>query len=88
MLECRRKPAPGRRARALGHHGIGGEVGVLLQGISSWLGRRVEAGTASLFRLDDERARQHGWQVERGRLGLSRTYRDQRFSLARRDDAQ
>ena len=39
------------------------------------------------FRTDDEFARQHGWQVAAGRLGLSRTYRDPRFDgLARCSD--
>jgi hypothetical protein len=31
------------------------------------------------FARDDEFARQHGWQVSHGRLGLSRTYRHPGF---------
>jgi hypothetical protein len=34
-----------------------------------------------LFRNDDARARQHGWQVTARRGGLSRAYRDPRFDL-------
>jgi hypothetical protein len=34
-----------------------------------------------LFRADDEFARRQGWQVETGRFGLSRVYRDPRFDL-------
>lgn len=34
-----------------------------------------------LFGADDLTAIQHGWEIERGRLGLSRTYRDPRFDM-------
>jgi hypothetical protein len=34
---------------------------------------------AAAFAKDDEFARQHGWQVSHGRLGLSRTYRHPGF---------
>ena len=37
-----------------------------------------------LFAPDDVWAIQHGWQIERGRLGLSRTYRDPRFDTLTR----
>lgn len=33
----------------------------------------------SAFRADDGFARQHGWQVTSGRLGLTRTYRHPGF---------
>jgi hypothetical protein len=33
----------------------------------------------SLFRKDDEFAREHGWQVQVGRFGLSRAYRHPGF---------
>jgi hypothetical protein len=36
-----------------------------------------------LFRDDDARARQRGWQVTTGHGGLSRTYRDPRFDHLR-----
>jgi hypothetical protein len=52
----------------------------ILRPISGWLGSQVRAAGRRLFCQDDIRARQHGWQVEHGRLGLSRTYRDSRFS--------
>jgi hypothetical protein len=32
------------------------------------------------FRADDEFARQHGWQITPGRLGLTRIYRHPGFS--------
>jgi hypothetical protein len=32
------------------------------------------------FRADDEFAREHGWQITPGRLGLTRTYRHPGFS--------
>jgi hypothetical protein len=45
----------------------------------TWLRRRLGEFGGWLFRSEDALARQHGWLVERGRLGLSRTYRDERF---------
>jgi hypothetical protein len=39
----------------------------------------VRAAAESLFAEDDRRAGLHGWQVQRGPWGLSRTYRDLRF---------
>ena len=43
----------------------------------------------ALFRRDDELARQQGWEIETGRLGLSRTYMHPGFRrLARCPDCQ
>jgi hypothetical protein len=47
--------------------------------LSAWLRRRLAGFGDRLFSSQDARARQNGWQVTPGRLGLSRTYRDQRF---------
>jgi hypothetical protein len=43
----------------------------------------IRAAGDRLFRADDERARQHGWQVTVRRGGLARTYRDPRFDCFR-----
>jgi hypothetical protein len=47
--------------------------------LSAWLRRRLAGFGDRLFSSQDALARQNGWQVTPGRLGLSRTYRDQRF---------
>ena len=45
----------------------------LIVGLLGRIGHRA-------FRADDEFARQHGWQVSTGRLGLTRTYRHPGFN--------
>jgi hypothetical protein len=47
--------------------------------LRAWLRRRLAGFGDRLFSSQDALARQNGWQVTPGRLGLSRTYRDQRF---------
>jgi hypothetical protein len=50
-------------------------------------GRAAQAATllrtvgGRLFRNDDTRAREHGWEVSERHGGLSRVYRDPRFDL-------
>ena len=44
-------------------------------GHDTWLRRLA----ARLFREQDAAAVRHGWQIETGRTGLSRVYRDPRF---------
>lgn len=41
--------------------------------------RVLSAIGTMIFREDDHRARQRGWQITPGHRGLSRTYRDPRF---------
>jgi hypothetical protein len=59
---------------------------------SGALAARIRTAADRLFAADDALAQQHGWQVEVGRVGLSRKYRDPRFDgLARKpaaDDAE
>lgn len=50
-----------------------GRLALLVRRFGSWL-----------FRAEDERARQHGWQVTAHRGGLARAYRDPRFDCFRR----
>ena len=47
--------------------------------LRAWLRWRLARFGDRLFSSQDALARQNGWQVTPGRLGLSRTYRDQRF---------
>jgi hypothetical protein len=51
--------------------------------IRAWLVARIRARSDWLFRGLDERARQHGWTMETGPYGLSRSYRDPRFDTLR-----
>jgi len=43
----------------------------------------IRAAGDRLFQAEDERARQHGWQITARRGGLARTYRDPRFDRFR-----
>jgi hypothetical protein len=71
---------PPKRSAACEVSGVAadGDRGIL-RPISRWLRSQVRAAGGRLFCQDDSRARQHGWEVEHGRLGLSRAYRDSRF---------
>lgn len=51
--------------------------------ISGWLSTQLRAIGDKLFREDDSTARKNGWEIEHGRLGLSRTYHDRRFNTPR-----
>jgi hypothetical protein len=51
--------------------------------IRSSLVARIRASSDRLFRDLDEQARQHGWKMETGPYGLSRSYRDPRFDALR-----
>jgi hypothetical protein len=51
--------------------------------IKGWLVARIRACSDRLFRDLDEQARQHGWNMETGPYGLSRSYRDPRFDALR-----
>jgi hypothetical protein len=44
---------------------------------------RIRAYSDRLFRDLDEQARQHGWKMETGPYGLTRSYRDPRFEALR-----
>jgi hypothetical protein len=55
--------------------GQGGRLGRAIGLLSTW----IRAATDRLFQEDDERARQHCWQVEVRRGGFIRVYRDPRF---------
>lgn len=48
-----------------------------------WLTRFIEAVGDRLFREEDARVGRHGWHVQVGHGGLSRTYRDPRFDSLR-----
>jgi DnaJ-class molecular chaperone len=45
----------------------------------SYVIRQLRRMGMTAFAKDDEFARQHGWQISLGRLGLSRTYRHPGF---------
>jgi hypothetical protein len=62
-----------------GGHGTGRGAGRGGAPLRAWLRRRLAGFGDRLFSSPDALARQNGWQVTPGRLGLSRTYRDQRF---------
>jgi hypothetical protein len=51
--------------------------------IRGWLVSRIRARSDRLFHNLDEQARQHGWNMETGPFGLSRSYRDPRFDALR-----
>ena len=44
---------------------------------------RIRAFSDRFFRDLDEQARQHGWNMQTGPYGLSRSYRDPRFDALR-----
>lgn len=70
--------APARRRAA------GGPVRERMRGeLTAWIRARGDC----LFRHVDEQARQRGWTIETGRYGLSRTYRDRRFTALSQPDA-
>jgi hypothetical protein len=57
-------------------------TGDFVGGLLRWIGQ-------SWFRKDDEFARRHGWRIQHGRFGLSRTYHHPGFdSLGRCPDCQ
>jgi hypothetical protein len=45
----------------------------------TWLTGKVRSAGDRMFCAEDTRAIANGWQITRGKLGLSRTYRDPRF---------
>jgi hypothetical protein len=47
--------------------------------LMSWLADKVRSAGDRIFLADDARAIASGWHIAKGRLGLSRTYRDPRF---------
>jgi hypothetical protein len=54
--------------QACGPARAAGRLGLLVSRFGDWL-----------FRADDARARQHGWQITVHQGGLARAYRDPRF---------
>jgi hypothetical protein len=59
--------------QADGHTRATGWLTLLIRRFGNWL-----------FQAEDERARQHGWQITARRGGLARTYWDPRFDRFRR----
>ena len=48
-------------------------------GPAPWLAERLRAAGDRLFAEDDQKAREHGWEITSRHGGLSRRYRDPRF---------
>jgi hypothetical protein len=78
MLVSRRNHSPERRGR-VSHQARSTNDHTPAPGLWARLWIWMRLLLDRLFAPDDVWAIQHGWEIERGRLGLSRTYRDPRF---------